>query len=173
MAVEERAEKVVARVMAAAAMVRVVVAKARVVVVRVVAAEAKVTVAREAGACETRGAPAHHAEIQTDGGDNVQQWLQDNPSHAMASQSLALCYSNRHRACLPATSLVEKRPRCWRSEREPFWRLMFHFNVRALIERNACSKNCARAPHPSTFSQAVSYFTVPALTPGRDREIND
>ena len=105
MAVEERAEKVVARVMAAAAMVRVVVAKARVVVVRVVAAEAKVTVAREAGACETRGAPAHHAEIQTDGGDNVQQWLQDNPSHAMASQSLALCYSNRHRACLPAASL--------------------------------------------------------------------
>jgi hypothetical protein len=45
MAVEERAEKVVARVMAAAAMVRVAVAKARVVVVRVVAAEAKVTVA--------------------------------------------------------------------------------------------------------------------------------
>ena len=130
MAVEERAEKVVARVMAAAAMVRVVVAKARVVVVRVVAAEAKVTVAREAGACETRGAPAHHAEIQTDGGDNVQQWLQDNQSHAMASQSLALCYSNRHRACLPATSLVklfEMRPRCCAQVglREPFWRL-FH-----------------------------------------------
>ena len=151
MAVEERAEKVVARVMAAAAMVRVVVAKGRVVVVRVVAAEAKV--AREAGACETRGAPAHHAEIQTDGGDNVQQWLQDNPSHAMASQSLALCYSNRHRACLPATSLVklfEMRPRrgaahrlASTNEREPFWRL---FQYVALIERNACFQEGARAP---------------------------